>query len=104
MTPIFLVMIVVRAIEALFVLVLAGMSVWAFSTAVQASDYAYQSAFKRTKRFWVIVTALCLVFSLLSLWTTYRGGGSSIFLQLIVATAAGVFLADVKPAVSVRRR
>lgn len=104
MSPILLVVLVVRIIEGLFALVIAGMSVWALISALQATNYAYESASKRTKTFWVAITAACTVFSVLALLTTLRGGSASLLFQLIMATAVGVFLADVRPAVTVRRR
>ncbi|MDO4253492.1 MAG: DUF2516 family protein [Rothia sp. (in: high G+C Gram-positive bacteria)] len=75
------------------------MSVWALFEALRASAYAYQSAFKRSKTFWVSVTAACTVFSALACFTGYN----SVLTQLAAAVAAGVFMADVRPAVSTRR-
>lgn len=100
MSPIELVFLVTITIDKAFALVVAVMSVWALVSALSATNYAYESAFKRTKNFWVAVTAGCTVVSLLMLFTNFN----SLFLQLIVATAAGVFMADVRPAVTVRRR
>ena len=104
MSPIILVSLVDTLIGTVFALVIAVMSVWALIVALQATNYAYESAGKRTKTFWVAVTAACAVFSVFSLYTTILGAGSSWLIQLIAATAAGVFLADVRPAVAVRRR
>lgn len=104
MSPIYLVVMVEFLFNTVFALVVAGMSVWALIVAAQATNYAYQSAGKRTKTFWVAITAACAVFSVLNLVSLSPSGGFSWLLQLVAATAAGVFLADVRPAVSVRRR
>ncbi|WP_235503646.1 MULTISPECIES: DUF2516 family protein [Micrococcales] len=84
-------------------LILFALALWAFVTALGASDYAYQSAFKRTKKFWVLVTGACLLGAVLSMFSAFRGGSPSLFIQLIVASAVGVFLADVRPAVRTRK-
>ena len=104
MSPIFLVSLVDIFIGGIFALALVVMSFWALAVALQASNYAYQSAGKRTKTFWVAVTVACAIFSLLTLVSTVGGGNTNWLLQLIVATASGVFLADVRPAVAVRSR
>ena len=83
-----------------FAVAVLVMSAWALLTALQATDYAFTSAGKRTKGFWVAVTAGCTVVSALILLTPFN----SLLFQLIVAVAAGVFMADVRPAVRVRRR
>lgn len=99
MSPIALVVLVMVVLNRGFALVLLAMSLWALFEAVRASNYAYQSAFKRTKGFWVAICAGCVLFSLLGV----NGNINSLFLQLAVAVAAGVFLADVRPAVATRR-
>ncbi len=63
---------------------------------------------RRTKNFWLLVTGLAALVCVLSLWAIivpFLGagalamGGVGIF-NLIAVVAAGVYLADVKPAVS----
>ncbi|MBM7052242.1 DUF2516 family protein [Rothia sp. ZJ932] len=91
-------------IDLALAVVFTAVGVFALVEAVRASSYAYESAFKRTKGFWVAVataSALALVFNL---YTVYLGARSSLFIVLIAVTAAGVFLADVRPAVAIRRR
>lgn len=80
--------------------VLLGLALWALVTALSAPAGAYEAAFKRTKGFWSAVTGACLVGALLAVWSSFTVGGSSLLIQLIAATAVGVFLADVRPAVT----
>ncbi|RUQ20937.1 DUF2516 family protein [Kocuria sp. HSID16901] len=51
----------------------------------------------------MLVTGACLLGALLSMFSAFRGGSPSLFIQLIAASAVGVFLADVRPAVRTRR-
>ncbi|MDY6052329.1 MAG: DUF2516 family protein [Rothia sp. (in: high G+C Gram-positive bacteria)] len=104
MTPIALIILVTHYVGLALALVVAALAVFALIEAARASSHAYQSAFRRTKGFWVGVTGAAAAFSVVTLWQTWTFGGGSIFLQLIAATAVGVFLADVRPAVAVRRR
>lgn len=104
MSPLILSSLVRYYIDLGLTALVAGLAVFAFVEAVRATNYAYQSAFKRTKGFWVGVTGAAAAFSVLMLLQYLAIGNGSIFLQLIAATAAGVFLADVRPAVAVRRR
>ncbi|MFW0112569.1 DUF2516 family protein [Rothia sp. CCM 9417] len=104
MTPLDLIAWANYLINLLASLVVAGLSVYALFEAARATGYAYQSAFKRTKGFWLAVTGAATLFSVLTLWQSWNGRISSIFMQLVAATAVGVFLADVRPAVAVRRR
>lgn len=104
MTPIDLIVLVTYYVGLALALVVAALSIFALIEAARASSYAYQSAFKRTKGFWVGVTGASVAFSVLMVWQSMAVGGGSVFMRLIVATAVGVFLADVRPAVAVRRR
>lgn len=104
MTPLLFLVLATYYINLLISLVVAGLSAYALTEAARATGYAYQSAFKRTKGFWLAVTGAATLFSGLTLWQAWNGGSSSIFMQLVAATAVGVFLADVRPAVAVRRR
>lgn len=103
MTPLLFLVLATHYINLLISLVIAGVATYALVEAARATGYAYQSAFKRTKGFWVAVTGAATLFSLLTLWQVWAGGGSSLFMQLVAATAVGVFLADVRPVVAVRR-
>lgn len=104
MSPIELFLYVRYFVNLILSLVLAVAAIYALVWAVRASDYAYQSAFKRTKGFWVAVTGASAAFSVLMLVQAWSFGSGSLFIQLVAATAVGVFLADVRPAVAVRRR
>ncbi|MCP3426282.1 DUF2516 family protein [Rothia sp. AR01] len=89
-------------INIFLALVLLVLALWAFVEAARAPSGAYEAAFKRTKNFWMLVTGACLLGAIISVMTAF-GGAASLFIQLIAATAAGVFLADVRPAVRNRR-
>ncbi|MDY3048610.1 MAG: DUF2516 family protein [Rothia sp. (in: high G+C Gram-positive bacteria)] len=104
MSPTMLVAYSVYLINLVLSVAVAAMACFALFEAGRASAYAYQSAFKRTKGFWVAVTGASALFSLLNLAQVWSGLSSSIMLQLIAATAVAVFLADVRPVVAVRRR
>lgn len=105
MSPIELFITIRHTIDMVLAVVFAGMAVFAVVEAARATGYAYESAFKRTKNFWLAVTgvsALALLFNLYAVLVLNTL--SSIMIVLIAATAVGVFLADVRPVVSVRRR
>lgn len=87
-------------INQLLALVLLVMSVFAFVEAVRASAHAYTFSGRRTKGFWAAVTGASMAYSVFALTAP---GFNSLLLQLVVAVAVGVFLADVRPAVSTRR-
>ena len=91
-------------VQLILAVALAAVAIFAFIEATRASGYAYQSAFKRTKGFWMGVTGASAVFLVLMAVQASQSVGGSLFIQLIAATAVGVFLADVRPVVSVRRR
>jgi hypothetical protein len=71
-----------------------AVTLFALVDALRHRPDAYVAAGKRTKTFWVaivaVATALCFVFV---------GGGVPNFLSIIGVVAAGVYLADVRPAV-----
>lgn len=91
-------------ISVLLALTLLVLSLYAFVGAVQASAHAYTFANRRTKGFWVGVTGACAAYSLFATWGIFQGlRVDSLLLQLAAFVAAGVFLADVRPAVSPRR-
>lgn len=77
------------------VFLLAG---YALIDAARRPARAFTSAGKRTKGFWVGVLALATAVAFVALpWPL--GFGRLEFLALISAIAAGVYLADVRPAV-----
>jgi multisubunit Na+/H+ antiporter MnhE subunit len=75
-------------------LVVAALAVWAFADCLTKAPAQFQRAFKRTKGFWLALTGGAAAFSALGLV-----GGGSLLIALIAATVAGVYLADVRPAV-----
>lgn len=78
-------------------LLLFVVEVWALINAARFRGDAYVAAGKRTKTFWVILTALAVLLGFLSLPYPLGGGGTLIFL-LAGIIIAGIFLADVLPA------
>lgn len=77
---------------------LFAMELWALVNAARFRADAYAAAGKRTKNQWVLFTALAAVLGFLSLPFPIGGGGSSLLLMIIASVVAGVFLADVLPA------
>ena len=69
-----------------------GVEVYAFVDCVRRRPDAFVAAGKRTKQFWVIVTAIAMLLGVVSV------GGLPGLLAIVAVIAAGVYLADVKPA------
>lgn len=78
-------------------LVVVGMCAFALIDALRRPSAAFSYADKRTKGFWAAVMALALLLAFLGVPTRF-GGGAFIFLVL-AAVPAGIYLADVRPAV-----
>jgi hypothetical protein len=78
----------------MLVLTLAALAleVFAFVHALKTRPDAFVAAGKRTKQFWMAVTGVAVLLGFVSL------GGLG-FLAIIGVVAAGVYLADVRPAV-----
>ena len=70
-----------------------AMQVFAFVDALRHSSEAYVRAGKRTKQIWLVVTGVAVVLGFLTL-----GNPLNLF-ALLGVVAAGVYLADVRPAV-----
>ncbi|WP_353951287.1 DUF2516 family protein [Knoellia sp. S7-12] len=70
-----------------------AIEVFAFVHALKTRPDAFVAASKRTKNFWLAVTGVAMLLGFISL-----GGGLG-FLAIIGIVAAGVYLADVRPAV-----
>ncbi|SDI42318.1 Protein of unknown function [Arthrobacter subterraneus] len=75
-----------------------GIELWAFIDCIQRKPASFEATFKRTKSFWLGLTAGAAAIGAL----TALFGGIGLFglLQLAAIIAACVYLADVKPAVS----
>lgn len=74
-------------------LALVAAEVWALINALRFRPGAYTAASKRTKTFWSLMAAGSVLLGLLALW-----GLSPYLLGIIGIVMAGVFLADVLPA------
>lgn len=84
-------------IQLVFALVLVGIEAWALFNAVRFPADAYSAAFKKTKGFWLGMTAGALVVGILTSFTGMLGM-LSLILNLAAFVVAGVFVADVLPA------
>jgi Protein of unknown function (DUF2516) len=76
-------------------LVVFVLSAWALVDAAIRPAAAFVNAGKRTKNFWLLVTGIAAAISFIALPPLNAGG----FLVIAAAVAAGVYLADVRPAV-----
>lgn len=74
-------------------LVAFGLSLWSLIDAGSRPAAAFTSAGKRTKTFWLVLTGVATALTFVGL-----GGGMSFF-TLGSAIIAGIYLADVRPAV-----
>jgi len=73
-------------------LAIFAMQVFAFADALRHRPESYVAAGKRTKNFWLAVTGVALLLGFLSL------GNPLTLFALISIVGAGVYLADVRPA------
>lgn len=75
-----------------------GIELWALADCVKRKPSSFEATFKRTKSFWLGMTAGAAGIGALTAWL----GAAGLFglLQLAAVIAACVYLADVKPAVS----
>jgi len=69
-----------------------GVEVYAFVDCVRRRPDAFPAAGKRTKTFWLVLTLVSVLIGVLAL-STVPG-----LLAIVAIVAAGVYLADVKPA------
>ncbi|SED51375.1 DUF2516 family protein [Ruania alba] len=92
---------VIGLIQGYLFLILAlaafALALWALIDAAVRPAQAYLSADKRTKGFWLAVTGLATLLTFLAVPS--GGGGGVLFLMLLGGVPAGVYLADVRPAV-----
>jgi hypothetical protein len=70
-----------------------GMSVYAFVDALRRPAAAFEYASKRTKTFWSVLLGVATALAFVSI------GGRVGLLVILSVVAAGVYLADVRPAV-----
>ncbi|MBK9476922.1 MAG: DUF2516 family protein [Tetrasphaera sp.] len=71
-----------------------AMEVWALVDTISHRPDAFIAADKRTKQFWLIITGLCCAVGAISV----AAPGAFFFLQLLGILGAGIYLADVRPA------
>lgn len=78
-----------------------GLSAWALIHAVSTATQAFSAAGKQTKRLWLIILGLATLFSLASAVGYFGIGLGQLNIFAIASViAAGIYLADVRPAVS----
>lgn len=97
-----LIEVVETGIYFLLALVALAIEVWAFFDCLRHKANAFEAVSKRTKTFWLALTGGALAVGVLSL---LGGGGGGILgplglFGLVAVTAASVYLADVRPAVT----
>jgi hypothetical protein len=80
-------------------LVMFAIEVWALIDAATRPAPAFLTAEKRTKRFWVAVTAAAAAIGFVAIPPPLGIGLFGGFLQFVAVVPAGVYLADVRPAV-----
>jgi len=85
-----------------FAVVAFVLEIWAFVVAVRAPAGAYLAAGKRSKGLWVGLTGAAALIGLSTLPLAGAGNFGGL-LSIAALVVAGVFLADVRPAVSGRR-
>lgn len=88
-------------------LICAVVAVWAFVDCLVRRGPAFEAHFKRTKGFWLGITGAAAFVTLLGLILPqgsgfiFGFGGYGLF-NIAAVTAAGVYLADVRPAIAHR--
>jgi hypothetical protein len=82
-------------IYILLYLVVFLLSAWALLDAATRPAAAFVNAGKRTKKVWLLITGAATAVSFIALPPLGAGG----FLVIFAAVGAGVYLADVRPAV-----
>lgn len=85
-------------------LLMFGVQLWALADALRTPANDFQRAYKRTKGFWGGLTGVAAFFGLLYLIPALTLGqpsfGMSFIFDLAAVTIAGVYLADVRPALA----
>ncbi len=73
-----------------------GIELWALIDCVRRPAASFEATLKRTKGFWMAVTGGAAI---VGVFSALYSPGFDLF-KLVAVVAAGVYLADVKPAVS----
>lgn len=85
-------------------LVAFGLEAWALVDAARRPPTAFAYAGKRTKNFWLVLTGVAAAVGFLAIPPPLGLGFVPLFLMLAAVVPAGVYLADVRPAVRGYRR
>jgi hypothetical protein len=80
-------------------LILLGIELWALVDAARRPAGAFTYAGKRTKNFWVLLTAAGTLIGFIAIPPPLGLGIFGTFAMFIAVVPAGVYLADVRPAV-----
>ncbi len=89
-------------VSIIILLVALGLEIWAFADCLRHKASLFEAVSKRTKVFWMLLTGGALLVGVLTL-LSYRGGsplGAVGIFGIVAVTAASVYLADVRPAVT----
>ncbi len=78
------------------------LEVAAFVDALRHPAVSYTAAFKKSKNFWLALLGVMVLLGILSLPVT--GIGFGLFGTMLCAVPAGVYFADVRPAIANLRR
>jgi hypothetical protein len=82
-------------------LALAGLAleVWALAHAARTPNRSFEAADKRTKKFWVIMLVAAVLVGFLALPPPIGFSPLPVMFGLLAIVPAGIYLADVRPAV-----
>lgn len=78
-------------------LVALAVQVWAFADCLRAKPEDFERTFKRTKQFWLLITGLSMLMGIFYLLVPATSMG--LLLNVAACVGAGVYLADVRPAI-----
>lgn len=98
---------VIAATLSLWILLLAALmavvvQLWALVDCLMAKPADFERTFKRTKQFWLLITGLSVLAGLLYFFNLAPSFG--LLLNVAGCVGAGVYLADVRPALREARR
>lgn len=95
-------------IQAAVGLLAFGIQLWALVDCLRTPSADFQRVYKRTKAFWGALTGVSAFFGFLyllpALSLSLPSFGMSFIFTLAAVTVAGVYLADVRPALAPLRR
>lgn len=95
-------MTLINVVPWLITLILLGLGfvleVWALVTCLRHPAANFPRAGKRTKPFWTLILVAATLIGALCVSQSIAGGGGGLLFGLVAAAAAGIYLADVDPA------